>query len=154
MLLQLLSAGFFLLKSSIFRLDPKLSQSQPPLHGCATCKFGPNTNLVLVTHSSVSDSIIGLVTPDMLESITWGTYIFFAAFCLLALAFTIFCVPETRGKVSAPLCHSLRYLMLINHYRRLKTWISSSGIQPPTKKRNASSTLKPSCAALLLKTTI
>ncbi|KAK9860493.1 hypothetical protein MYU51_005465 [Penicillium brevicompactum] len=42
--------------------------------------------------------IIGLVTPDMLESITWGTYIFFAAFCLLALAFTIFCVPETRGK--------------------------------------------------------
>ncbi|KAI3283060.1 hypothetical protein CBS147309_1110 [Penicillium roqueforti] len=42
--------------------------------------------------------IIGLVTPDMLESITWGTYIFFAAFCLLALAFTFFCIPETRGK--------------------------------------------------------
>ncbi|CAG8893963.1 unnamed protein product [Penicillium nalgiovense] len=42
--------------------------------------------------------IIGLVTPDMLESITWGTYIFFAAFCLLAFAFTFFCIPETRGK--------------------------------------------------------
>ncbi|KAL2788195.1 general substrate transporter [Aspergillus keveii] len=42
--------------------------------------------------------IIGLVTPDMLESITWGTYIFFAAFCLLALAFTFFFIPETRGK--------------------------------------------------------
>ncbi|KAG5295672.1 sugar transporter [Histoplasma capsulatum G186AR] len=42
--------------------------------------------------------IIGLVTPDMLESITWGTYIFFAAFCMLALAFTFFFVPETRGK--------------------------------------------------------
>ncbi|KAJ5377437.1 uncharacterized protein N7496_004846 [Penicillium cataractarum] len=42
--------------------------------------------------------IIGLVTPDMLESITYGTYIFFAAFCLLALAFTFFCIPETRGK--------------------------------------------------------
>ncbi|KAJ5766854.1 uncharacterized protein N7511_004470 [Penicillium nucicola] len=42
--------------------------------------------------------IIGLVTPDMLESITWGTYIFFAAFCLLALLFTYFCIPETRGK--------------------------------------------------------
>ncbi|OOQ81829.1 MFS monosaccharide transporter [Penicillium brasilianum] len=41
--------------------------------------------------------IIGLVTPDMLESITYGTYIFFAAFCLLALAFTFFCIPETRG---------------------------------------------------------
>ncbi|KAJ5459818.1 uncharacterized protein N7458_001370 [Penicillium daleae] len=42
--------------------------------------------------------IIGLVTPDMLNSITYGTYIFFAAFCLLALAFTFFCIPETRGK--------------------------------------------------------
>ncbi|KAJ5119901.1 hypothetical protein N7448_010570 [Penicillium atrosanguineum] len=42
--------------------------------------------------------IIGLVTPDMLDTITWGTYIFFAAFCLLALVFTIFCIPETRGK--------------------------------------------------------
>ncbi|KAJ5970647.1 Major facilitator superfamily domain general substrate transporter [Penicillium vulpinum] len=42
--------------------------------------------------------IIGLITPDMLESITWGTYIFFAAFCLLAFAFTFFCIPETRGK--------------------------------------------------------
>ncbi|KLJ11491.1 MFS transporter, SP family, sugar:H+ symporter [Blastomyces silverae] len=42
--------------------------------------------------------IIGLVTPDMLETITWGTYIFFAAFCLLALAFTFFFIPETRGK--------------------------------------------------------
>ncbi|KAF7179780.1 hypothetical protein CNMCM7691_008830 [Aspergillus felis] len=42
--------------------------------------------------------IIGLVTPDMLDTITYGTYIFFAAFCLLALAFTFFCIPETRGK--------------------------------------------------------
>ncbi|KAL1981233.1 hypothetical protein VTN96DRAFT_2946 [Rasamsonia emersonii] len=42
--------------------------------------------------------IIGLVTPDMLAAITWGTYIFFAAFCLLALGFTYFCIPETRGK--------------------------------------------------------
>ncbi|CAG7976575.1 unnamed protein product [Penicillium salamii] len=42
--------------------------------------------------------IIGLVTPDMLESLTWGTYIFFSAFCLLALVFRFFCIPETRGK--------------------------------------------------------
>jgi hypothetical protein len=44
-------------------------------------------------------SIIGLVTPDMLNAITWGTYIFFAAFALIALGFTYFLVPETRGKV-------------------------------------------------------
>ncbi|KAJ5759672.1 hypothetical protein N7520_006828 [Penicillium odoratum] len=42
--------------------------------------------------------IIGLVTPDMLDSVTYGTYIFFAVFCLLALGFTSFCIPETRGK--------------------------------------------------------
>jgi len=42
--------------------------------------------------------IIGLVTPDMLATITWGTYIFFAVFCLLALGFTYFFIPETRGK--------------------------------------------------------
>jgi hypothetical protein len=42
--------------------------------------------------------VIGLVTPDMLATIKWGTYIFFAAFCLLAGLFTYFFVPETRGK--------------------------------------------------------
>ncbi|KAJ6785215.1 hypothetical protein PWT90_02949 [Aphanocladium album] len=42
--------------------------------------------------------IIGLVTPDMLEKLQWGTYIFFAAFCLLAFLFTFFLVPETKGK--------------------------------------------------------
>jgi hypothetical protein len=34
----------------------------------------------------------------MLATIGWGTYIFFAAFCLLAFLFTYFFVPETRGK--------------------------------------------------------
>ena len=35
----------------------------------------------------------------MLDTITWGTYIFFAAFALIAFIFTFFCIPETRGKV-------------------------------------------------------
>ncbi|CAG7953630.1 unnamed protein product [Penicillium salamii] len=52
--------------------------------------------------------IIGLVTPDMLESITWGTYIFFAAFCLLVLVFTFFCIPETGGKV-----HSTHHFFIL-----------------------------------------
>ncbi|EFE43024.1 MFS monosaccharide transporter, putative [Trichophyton verrucosum HKI 0517] len=42
--------------------------------------------------------IIGLVTPGMLDKIGWGTYIFFAAFCLIAFVFTYLFVPETRGK--------------------------------------------------------
>lgn len=43
--------------------------------------------------------VIGLVTPLMLSAITYGTYLFFAAFCLLALAFVYFGVPETQGKM-------------------------------------------------------
>ena len=34
----------------------------------------------------------------MLEAWAWGTYIFFAAFALIAIAFTYFFIPETRGK--------------------------------------------------------
>jgi hypothetical protein len=46
----------------------------------------------------ICNFVIGLVTPDMLRTLKWGTYIFFAAFCLLALAFTYFFIPETCGK--------------------------------------------------------
>jgi hypothetical protein len=42
--------------------------------------------------------IIGLVTPDMIESIGYGTYLFFAAFAAIAFAFTWFVIPETKGK--------------------------------------------------------
>ena len=34
----------------------------------------------------------------MLRNITWGTYIFFAAWLLLGFLFVYFFVPETRGK--------------------------------------------------------
>jgi hypothetical protein len=46
----------------------------------------------------ICNFVIGLVTPDMLRVIQWGTYIFFAVFCLLALGFTYFCIPETCGR--------------------------------------------------------
>ncbi|KAE8354236.1 hypothetical protein BDV28DRAFT_88795 [Aspergillus coremiiformis] len=44
--------------------------------------------------------IIGLTIPRhaRFHSIAWGTYIFFAVFCLLALAFTFFCIPEAPKK--------------------------------------------------------
>ncbi|KAK3196339.1 hypothetical protein K4F52_000721 [Lecanicillium sp. MT-2017a] len=46
----------------------------------------------------MSNFIIGLVTPDMLDNLKWGTYVFFAVFCAIAVAFTYFFVPETKGK--------------------------------------------------------
>ncbi|ROV96154.1 hypothetical protein VSDG_05064 [Cytospora chrysosperma] len=42
--------------------------------------------------------IIGLIVPPMLESIGWGTFIFFAAFAVVAGIWTILCVPETKDK--------------------------------------------------------
>ncbi|KAE8452949.1 hypothetical protein EG329_012136 [Mollisiaceae sp. DMI_Dod_QoI] len=42
--------------------------------------------------------IIGLTTKDMLKSMKYGTYIFFAAFCGLGGVFVWLVVPETKNK--------------------------------------------------------
>lgn len=62
--------------------------------------LGSRSKAMAITTSStwMNNFIIGLVTPDMLDTLKWGTYIFFAAFCLIGLVFTYFCVPETKGR--------------------------------------------------------
>jgi hypothetical protein len=42
--------------------------------------------------------VVGQVTPNMLEKLKFGTYIFFAAFCLIMFLWVLFFVPETRYK--------------------------------------------------------
>jgi MFS family permease len=42
--------------------------------------------------------IIGLTTKDMLASMKFGTYIFFASFCIMGAAFVWLLVPETKNK--------------------------------------------------------
>ena len=42
--------------------------------------------------------IIGLTTRDMIDSMTFGTYIFFAAFCGMGGVFVWLFVPETKNK--------------------------------------------------------
>jgi Sugar (and other) transporter len=61
-------------------------------------------------NNRATSSVIALVTPDMLSSISWGTYVFFAAFCLIAFFFTLFVIPETRGKVCNYIFIFLLYL--------------------------------------------
>ncbi|KAL3450482.1 general substrate transporter [Aspergillus insuetus] len=46
----------------------------------------------------LSNFIVGVSTPPMLASIGFGTYLFYAAFCLLAGLWAVFLLPETRGK--------------------------------------------------------
>ncbi|KAH8172001.1 sugar transporter domain-containing protein [Sarocladium implicatum] len=55
--------------------------------------------MALTTSSTwMCNFIIGLVTPDMLETITYGTYLFFGGWAVVAIAFTYFLIPETKGK--------------------------------------------------------
>jgi MFS family permease len=62
--------------------------------------LGSRSKAMAITTSAawMCNFIIGLVTPDMLETIGYGTYLFFAGFSVIAFFFTYFCVPETRGK--------------------------------------------------------
>jgi MFS family permease len=62
--------------------------------------LGTRSKAMSLTTSAtwMSNFIIGLVTPDMLETIGYGTYLFFAGFALIAFVFTWFVIPETKGK--------------------------------------------------------
>ena len=85
----------------IFIYDINFSYSFAPIGWVLPSEIfnlGNRAKAMSITTSAtwMCNFIIGLVTPDMLETITYGTYIFFAMFCLLALAFTYFFIPETK----------------------------------------------------------
>lgn len=46
----------------------------------------------------IANFVIGVVVPQMVISIGWGTYLFFGCFCFAASIFSYFFVPETSGK--------------------------------------------------------
>ncbi|KAH8803545.1 general substrate transporter [Xylogone sp. PMI_703] len=87
----------------IYIYDINFSYSFAPIGWVLPSEIFPlsiRSKAISITTSAtwMCNFIIGLVTPDMLSSITWGTYIFFAAFCLIAFTFTYFFIPETQGK--------------------------------------------------------
>ncbi|KAK5719518.1 hypothetical protein LTR15_008042 [Elasticomyces elasticus] len=61
--------------------------------------LGNRSKSISITTSAtwMCNFIIGLVTPSMLAKLGWATYIFSAAFCLMAFFFVWFCIPETKG---------------------------------------------------------
>ncbi|KAI9927097.1 hypothetical protein ASPWEDRAFT_177557 [Aspergillus wentii DTO 134E9] len=52
---------------------------------------------IAISTNWLTNFIIALVTPYMLDSITFGTFYFFLAFCVLLFFWVLFFVPETRG---------------------------------------------------------
>ncbi|CAG7924833.1 unnamed protein product [Penicillium olsonii] len=46
----------------------------------------------------LANFIVGVVVPQMLVSLGWGTFLFFGLFCVAAATFSFFFVPETANK--------------------------------------------------------
>jgi hypothetical protein len=42
--------------------------------------------------------VIGLITPPMIEALGWGTYAFFAAWCVVAVFWSWLVAPETKDR--------------------------------------------------------
>ncbi|KAF5855817.1 hypothetical protein ETB97_008341 [Aspergillus alliaceus] len=53
----------------------------------------------------LNNFIIGLITPPLVQNTGFGAYTFFAVFCLLALIWTFFFVPETKGRTLEQMDH-------------------------------------------------
>ncbi|KAF2711337.1 general substrate transporter [Pleomassaria siparia CBS 279.74] len=87
----------------IYIYDVNFSYSWAPIGWVLPSEIyniGNRSKAMSLTTSStwMCNFIIGLVTPGMLQTIGYGTYIFFAAFALIAFVFTWFVIPETKGK--------------------------------------------------------
>lgn len=86
----------------VFIYDVNFSYSWAPIGWVLPSEIfsiGIRSKAISFTTSAtwMSNFIIGLVTPRMLETMKFGTYIFFAAFAIIAFFFTWFVIPETRG---------------------------------------------------------
>ncbi|KAJ3545694.1 hypothetical protein NM208_g2388 [Fusarium decemcellulare] len=46
----------------------------------------------------LANFVIGVIVPEMVIKIGWGTYLFFGCFCSLAAVFAFFLIPETARK--------------------------------------------------------
>lgn len=46
----------------------------------------------------MNNFVVALIVPEMIKSMGWGMYLFFAVWLALGAAFVYFIVPETNGK--------------------------------------------------------
>lgn len=62
-------------------------------------------NALSTSSNWLNNFIIGLITPPLVQNTQFGAYVFFAVFCLLALIWTYFFVPETTGRTLEQMDH-------------------------------------------------
>jgi hypothetical protein len=46
----------------------------------------------------MNNFVVALIVPEMIKSMEWGMYLFFAVWLALGAVFVYFIVPETKGK--------------------------------------------------------
>lgn len=77
---------------------------------------------VAIAFNYLSNFIVALITPLMLESITFGTFYFFLVFWLILGGWTYFCVPETKSELSLHLGGHYSITNIFQMYQ-LRKWI-------------------------------
>lgn len=87
----------------IYIYDINFSYSWAPIGWVLPSEIFPlgiRSKAIALTTSStwMCNFVIGLVTPDMIEHLGYGTYLFFGGWAVVAIAFTYFIIPETKGR--------------------------------------------------------
>lgn len=99
----------------------------------------------------MNNFIVGQVTPDMLEGITYGTYILFGLLTYLGAAFIWFLVPETKRLTLEEMVSSCRPLG--NELTRGETdrYFRTLSLAPRAPRRPTLSAWMPSTTRLVLR---
>ncbi|KAJ7778704.1 hexose transport-related protein [Mycena maculata] len=95
-------AWLFLLLRFIFRLLMRECDEGPVSWTVISEVFPLSTRAhgvaLAASANWMTNFVVSIIVPDMLNKITYGTYLFFLMFMLMGIAFAIWVLPETFGK--------------------------------------------------------
>jgi MFS family permease len=95
---------------------------------------------IIISCNYMMNFVVGQVTPNMLEALKFGTYIFFAAFCLLMFLWVWFLVPETRYKSLEEMDAVFGDNLGQVDQERMREIMSEIGLEPATHVHHHDST--------------
>jgi len=87
---------------------------------------------IIISCNYMMNFVVGQVTPNMLQALKFGTYIFFASFCLLMFLWVWFLVPETRYKSLEEMDAVFGYNLGQVDQERMREIMSEIGLEPAT----------------------
>jgi sugar porter (SP) family MFS transporter len=108
--------------------------SYSPLGWCLPPEVFPNAMrakgvAMAVAVNWISNFVVGVVTPPMLEQIKYKTFVFFAVMCFITVIWAVLLVPETKGRSLEEMDQVFRDTYAQEEKKILKTaLISHTGI--------------------------